>query len=110
MSGSCWEVSRQAALSNSAQVVKASQGQFGGYFVYNPNDEVSFLQLYDSAGAVVVGTTTPKASYGIPAGAGANIEIKRGVACLSGIKVAATTTMTGGTAPDVGLDVNIYYT
>lgn len=105
-----WNVSRHAALTNAPETVKSGQGHFGGYFIYNPNADVAFLHIYDESGTVTVGSTTPKASFGIPGGAGANIEIKRSVPCLNSIKVAATTTAGGSTAPTSALVANIYYT
>lgn len=104
-----WLTTRHTALTNVAETVVLAAGHFGGYFVYNPNASAAVLQLYDSAGTVVVGTTTPKCSFTIPAGAGANLEIIRSLYCTAGIQIAATTTATGGTAPASPLVANIWY-
>lgn len=55
----------------------------------------AYLQLFDTTGPITLGTTTPTAFYGIPPGGGSLIPIMN---FYSGIKVAATTTTTGGTA------------
>ena len=61
-----------------------------------------------TAGAVTVGSTTPKWSIGIPATAAANLA-RVGLAFANGIQVAATTTATGSTAPGTALDCNFSY-
>jgi hypothetical protein len=57
--------------------VKASAGTFGGYYIYNPNATVAYLQVFDvaSATSVTLGTTVPDMIFAIPAASAANIEI-----------------------------------
>lgn len=111
MSGaSCWEVSRQSAISNAALTVKNGAGHFGGYAtIYNPNSSVAYLQVYDESGTITVGTTTPRMTLPIPAGAAANLEIRNRVFFTNTIKIAATTGFTNGIAPLSNLEGNILY-
>lgn len=89
--------------------VKGSAGTFGGYFVYNPNTVVTYLQVFDVSSTVTLGTTRPDLVFGIPANSGANLEIVNGVNMANAIKIAATTTASGSTAPSTGLDVTVFY-
>lgn len=98
------------ALTNSAQAVKASAGQLGGYYIYNPNASVAYVILYDVAqGSVTVGTTNPKMVLAIPAGSAANLEIVNGIPFGTAITVAAATTGAGNTAPSSALDAMFWY-
>lgn len=97
-------------LTNTASSVISSQAAtLKSYYCYNPNATVAYVQIFDvaTAGAVTVGTTTPKWSIGIPATSAANLRINLSFA--SGIQVAATTTATGSTAPGTALDCNFSY-
>lgn len=99
------------ALTNSAQVIKASAGKFYGYYYYNPNSSATYILIYDVAAAsVTVGTTTPKLVYCIPATSGANVEISMGIPFTNaGWSIACATTGGGNTAPSVALEVMVYY-
>lgn len=91
-------------LSTTPKVVKASNGAVELVACYNPNASAAYVQLFDTTGAVTLGTTTPKMSIGIPATQHVSVQV--GAAFLAGIKVAATTTATGSTAPSAALDCN----
>jgi hypothetical protein len=95
-------------LSNTAVTISSGAGVMTSYFVYNPNASVAYVQFYDTAGAVSVGSTTPVWSIGIPATSGANVASLR-LSFANAIKVAATTTATGGSAPVTALDANVGY-
>lgn len=102
------------ACTNSAQVVKASAGAFGGYFINNPNTADSWVHIYNVAAAsVTVGTTAPKLSFRIPGvaanSAAANWEIAAGVSFDTAIAVACTSTAGGNGAPSNALEVDILY-
>lgn len=100
------------ALTNSAQVVKASAGTLGGYYYGNPNSVACWILFYNVAAAsVTVGTTNPKCVYWIPAGAAANIEISKGIPFSNnGWSIAAVMTTAGGTtAPTTPLEVMVYF-
>lgn len=98
------------ALTNTAQVIKASAGKFGGYYIYNPNTSAAYVMIYDIAAAsVTVGTSTPKLVFCIPAGGGANLEIMAGIPFGTALSCAAATTGAGNTAPTTALEAMIWY-
>lgn len=98
-----------APLSTTQVNVKASAGQLGGYIIYNPNATVAYVQVFDANAAVTLGTTRPNVVIPIPPTSGANIEIGKGIAFATGIRVAATTTASGSTAPGTGLDCTFLF-
>lgn len=104
-----WSKAKYLAQTTTVQTTKGSAGKFGGYYYFNPNSSVAYIQVFDTTGAVTLGTTAPDMSYGVPAGSAANIEIGKGVDMVNGIKLACTTTAAGNTAPSTGLDLVIYY-
>jgi hypothetical protein len=99
------------AQTTTVRTIKGTAGTLMGYYIYNPNAAVAYVQFFDVASAtpVTLGTTVPDLTYGIPATAGANLISDTGITFTNGIKMAVTTTATGLTAPGTGLDVNIYY-
>lgn len=98
------------ALTNSAQVIKASAGKFGGYYIYNPNTVVSYVCVYNIAAAsVTVGTSTALLVFAIPPTAAANIEILAGIPFGTAMSCAAATTGGGNGAPTTALEAMIYY-
>lgn len=94
-----------------AQAAKGSAGNVYGWYIYNPEAAVSFVHFYDVAsGSVTVGTTNPKFTLAIPAGAAANIPPVMAVANFAtAITVAATTTAGGNTAPSTGVSLVLFY-
>lgn len=93
-----------------AVAVKASAGQLYGYHIYNPNDEVCFVNLYNIAqGSVTVGTSNVKTEIPVPAGAAAPLALPFGITFSTAITVSATKTSGSTTAPDVGLTVQLFY-
>ena len=106
-----WSKIKYAAQTTTVQTVKGTAGLLGGYYCYNPNSSVAYLQIFDVASAttVTLGTTVPDLTLGIPATSGANVSLGNGVSMVLGIKLACTTTATGSTAPASGLDLNVFY-
>jgi len=107
-------VQRSTALSNTAIAVKGSAGRIYGWHVYNPNSSSAFVQIYDAtAASVTVGTTTPLITLALPSTATGTIGIDGlfdvPITCATAISIAATTTITGGTAPSTGLLAQIFY-
>lgn len=102
---------KYAAQTTTVQTVKGTAGKLNGYFVYNPNASVAYVQLFDVATAttVTLGTTAPDVVIGIPASSAANLLDAGGVDFANGIKLACTTTATGSTAPGTGLDLSVFY-
>lgn len=95
-------------LTNSAQTVIAAAQVLDGLQIFNPSNATAYVQIYDTAGAVVVGTTTPVWSIGIAAGASVSMADVN-LAFANAIKVAATTTATGSSAPSSSLQANFSY-
>jgi hypothetical protein len=98
------------SITNTATSLKASAGQVYGWYFYNPNATVAYVQFFNTlVGSVTVGTTAPVYSLGIPATSGANVELSNGIAHSTAIVIAITTTRAGSTAPGSSVDYNIYY-
>ena len=98
------------ALVDSVQTVKGSAGTLGGWMILNSAVTVCYVQFFDTTGAVTLGTTVPTWSFGLPAGAAANVPASRpGILFANGLKIAATTTRAGSTACGTGMDVNLFY-
>ena len=91
--------------------IKATAGQVYGWYIYNNNAGVSYVNFYNTNTAPTSGgTTTLFFSLGIPANGGANVFIPQGIAFSSGIGIAITTLRNGTIAPTAPVDYNIYYT
>jgi hypothetical protein len=101
-------VSSQTALTTVA-TVSGSAGTFHGGSFLNLNSAPAYLQVFDTTGAVTLGTTTPTFVQPIPAnstaanGAGFVFDIPRGITMSNGIRIAATTTPTGATTVSTAL-------
>jgi hypothetical protein len=105
-----WSKGTALAQTTTKKAVKASAGTFGGYYAYNPNASVAYIQVFDLASAsVTVGTTAPDLVFGIPASSAANLEFTNGVNMATAITLACTTTATGSTAPGTGLDLTLLF-
>lgn len=95
---------RDASVTNTAEVLSAGPAHVHEIEVVNPNSVDVFLQLYDTNGAVVVGTTTPELTIFVPAGDGSNngariLSVPYGYQFIQGVKYAVTTGFANGTAP-----------
>lgn len=109
-SKACTSQDGGTALTSTAQEVKDTAGQLYGWVIYNPNDEVSYVNVYNAAdGDVTVGTTNPLFHFPVPAGAAANLIGTHGIACGTGISVSATKTAGSNTAPDTALEATFFY-
>lgn len=90
--------------------IKASAGQVFGWYFYNPNASVAYVQFFNTAsGSVTLGTTAPVYSLGIPASSAANVELSLGIAHSTAITIGITTTRAGSTGPGSTVDYNILY-
>lgn len=92
------------ALTNTAVVLKATSGILQWVNCGNTNASTVYLQIFDSAGTVTVGTTPNTLSLAIPPSLTANLGFP--AQFFNGIQVAATTTVGGGTAPGSTLACN----
>jgi len=96
-------------LSTTVTTIIGAPATLGYYFCWNPNAAVSFIQIFDTAGTVTLGTTAPKISLGLPPTSSGNLEWTAGVHFAAAIKVAATTTVNGAVAPSSPTQCNFGY-
>ena len=89
-------------------IVKDAAGTLGGWYVYNPNGTVGFVQFFNT-NVVVPGTTVPIMSIGIPSTGAANLEFTNGIQFTSVIRVAATTLSSNATGVTTGLECNFLF-
>lgn len=90
--------------------LKGSAGQVFGWYIYNPNASVVYVQVFDVLSAsVTLGTTAPTYSIGIPPSSGANVFSDIGILHAAAITIAITTTRAGLTAPGATVDYNVFY-
>lgn len=107
-------VSSQASLTTTA-TVSSQAGQVGGGSFINLNSAPAYIQMFDTTGAVTLGTTVPSFIQPIPAnatpanGAGFVFSIYPRINIVNGIKAAATTTATGASTVATGLTGYILY-
>lgn len=79
-------------VDESEDEVKGSAGTLHSIIATNVSAGARYLKVYDgTAAGVSVGSTTPKWTIAIPAGAGFVWESAIGIACATGITIAATT-------------------
>lgn len=103
-------VSETDALVATAVSVKSSEGQIYGYHIYNSNTAAMFVHLYDIPSAsVTVGTSARKITVAVPPGGGVDGIFPIPIAFRTAITTAATTTITGNTAPGTGLLTNFFF-
>lgn len=99
---------------STAQAVKASPGNVGGWIVSNPNTADSWVQVYNlAAGSVTVGTTPPALSIPFPGIAAnstaAHVEMTIGISLSAAISIACTSTIGGNGAPANALNAILLY-
>lgn len=85
-------------------------GTVGGWYFYNSNATVAYVQFFNAqASAVTLGTTVPYYSLGIPPLSAANIPATMpGIDHPTAISIAITTTRAGSTNPSGTVDYNIF--
>lgn len=101
--------SAKTALTNTVLTVKSSNGVLGSWHCYNPSNAAAFVQVFNVTGTVTLGTTVPDLSFGMATLTNGGLEFTNGVVFSNAIKVAATTTATGSTAPSAALVCNFGY-
>lgn len=103
-----------AALTTT-QTVSAAAGKVAGYALINLNSSPAYIQVFDTTGAVTLGTTAPNYIFVLPAnstaanGLAANLEITVGLTIANGIKIAATTTSNGASTVATGVTGTVFY-
>jgi len=109
-----WTPKLENNLGTTVQTVKSGAGELGWYMCLNGNGtnintNPTYIQIFDTSGTVTLGTTTPVAFVALPASSGANVEFSNGLNFANAIKIAATTTATGSTAPTNNVDCSFGY-
>lgn len=107
-----YTVTRTALLATVTALKSSAQGKLGGWSIYNPNNVVEFIQVFNVATAVGVtlGTTVPTMTFPIPPfGAAIGNASDGGIDFSAGIQIAATTTATGAVAPGVALETSFWW-
>lgn len=91
--------------------IKSGPTGLNGWYLFNSNSTTVYLQIFDahSDTEVIVGTTAPLLSLGIPAGSAANVLVDCIRDFVKGIVIACTTTRAGGVAPASTLDFNLFF-
>lgn len=79
--------------------------------IYNNDDEVRYVQLFDAAAtsAVTLGTTAPKCVMVLPASGGNTWDNTWRTFFESGCVIAVTTTRTGATTATAAADYEVRY-
>lgn len=107
--GSALTAYRNAALSNTAQVVKASAGRVLNYHLANMNSAAVYVHFYNAASGVTVGTTIPLVTLAVPANSVLDGAWVFSFGFSNGIMMAATTGAANATAPTAGILTMIGY-
>ena len=90
--------------------IKTSAGAVYGWYFYNSNSSVVYVQMFaNTVAGVTLGTTAPTMSLGIPPGSAANMAFDTGVSYATAITIAITTTSAGATGPTNTVDYNVLY-
>jgi hypothetical protein len=90
-----YSIATDIDLDETETEIKATAGQLFGWFIYNDGAAEVYVKLYNATAAnVVVGTTVPVMTLGIPAGSAANVFTEVGIAFSTAICAAATTVAT----------------
>ena len=97
------------ALSNTVTTIKACAGNLGTIICGNTNASMEYLQLFDVASTVTLGTTPPDWIIPISSSNTGGLILVVGLNFANAIKVAATTTATGSLAPATALDCSAGY-
>ena len=83
---------RSIDLDETEEEIKATAGNVYGYYVYNAAATAHYLKFYNATAAnTTVGTTTPVATFPIPATSAANVSFDNPMGFGTAITVAATT-------------------
>lgn len=107
-----WSIATGSIAATKTDIGTANTaGQVVGWYIYNPNATVAYVQFFNAqASAVTLGTTAPVYSLGIPGGAAANLPPGvGGLTHATAISIAVTTTRAGSTGTGSTVDYNIWY-
>ncbi|SRR6266851_5853575 len=103
--------SASGSVGAAPRAVKSAPTGLNGWYLFNSNATTVYLQIFDAKNEteVVVGTTAPTLSLGIPAGSGANVLVDCIRDFVKGIVIACTLTRAGSGAPASPLDFNLFF-
>ena len=107
-----WSVATGSIAATKTDIGTANTaGNVAGWYIYNPNASVAYVQFFNTqASGVTLGTTAPVYSLGIPATSAANVAPGSvGISHSTAISIAVTTTRAGSTGPGSTVDYNIWY-
>jgi hypothetical protein len=107
-----WSVATGSIAATKTDIGTANTaGNVGGWYIYNPNASVAYVQFFNTqASGVTLGTTAPVYSLGIPATSAANVAPGMvGIGHSTAISIAVTTTRAGSTGTGSTVDYNIWY-
>lgn len=98
---------RISALSTTVVTVNGSAAVIDNLQCFNPSNAAAYIQIFNlpNASTVTLGTTLPTQSFAI-ATTGQLAVSEMDAWYSTGIKIAATTTATGSTAPSAAVDCN----
>jgi hypothetical protein len=92
------------SLSHVQQSIKASAGVLFGVQIVNNQGAACYVQIFDAAAGVTLGTDEPVMEFLVPANTQVNVPLPaQGVAFGTGIRVASTTTEMGSTGSAAGV-------
>lgn len=110
-----WGGTTNAALTNTAGAVSIQTTALNLMSVdcANPNTSKVYLQFFDSAASITLGTTAPTMIVECPPGNGTSDGLGdykyTGLKFVAGLRIDATTTPTGATAPTSAVSASIAY-
>lgn len=96
-------------VTGTVQTVRNSGGWLYGYQILNPGNNTAYVQFFETAGTVTLGTTTPKFSIGNGTLDNIGVMFPAPIPFSGAIKIAATTTATGATNPNQPQNVTLFY-
>jgi hypothetical protein len=105
-----YKVSTQLSLTASVVVIKATKGPLLWYQCINTGVADAWVQLFDTAAAITLGTTAPARSIPVAAGSSTGVVPPQPPwSANTSIQAAATTTQTGAAAPATALQCEFAY-
>jgi hypothetical protein len=94
-----WAKSKTVGLTTTVVTLFGTAKDIGFIDCDNQNNAFTYVQLFDTTGAVTLGSTSPDMFIPIPPASAGWVNSSNGITFANGIKLAATTTPTGSTAP-----------
>lgn len=98
---------------STSQTIKSTAGAVYGWYAWNNDSKPNWINLYNTSGAINVGTDAIKVQIYLPASAAANVIFPIGLAGftngigVASVSAAVSTATTAGAASAIGL--NLFY-